>query len=301
MRRIGVLMNLAADDPEGQARDATFRQALKELGWSEGRNLLIDYRWGAGDAEQYRRHAAELVALSPDVILAGGGLVMRPLLQATRSVPIVFTATVDPVRNGYVSSLARPGGNATGFTNIEFGFSETWLELLKQIAPRVRRVAILRDPTGPIGRAQSDAIQAAAPSVGMETSPVDVHEVGEMERALAAFAREPNGGLIVTVSTAATLHRHLIIALAARHQLPAVYHNRFWVTEGGLVSYGPAVLEQYRQAAGYVDRILKGAKPADLPVQAPTTFETALNFKTAKTLGLDVPRIVLLRADLVIE
>jgi putative tryptophan/tyrosine transport system substrate-binding protein len=301
VRRIGILMNLAADDSEALARDASFRQALQELGWSEDHNIRIDYRWGAGDAEHYRRQAAELVALMPDVILAGGGLVVRPLLQATRTVPIVFTATIDPVANGYVSSLARPGGNATGFTNIQFDFSKTWMGLLKSIAPQVRRVAVLLDPTGPIGRAQFAAIEAVAPSVGMDLSPIAVHDVSEMERSLAEFSRQPNGGLVVTVSTSATLHRKRIIALAADNHLPAVYHNRFWVTEGGLVSYGPAVLEQYRQAAAYVDRILKGAKPADLPVQAPTKFEMVVNLKSAEALGLAVPETLLATADEVIQ
>jgi len=301
MRRIGVLMPLAADDPQGQARISTFRQALQDRGWTEGRNLQIDIRWGAGDAERHRRLAEELVELAPDIILAGGGLVMAALQKATRKIPIVFTATIDPVRLGFVESLSRPGGNTTGFINIEYSFSGKWLELLKQIAPRVTRVAVLRDTTVFSGDAQLAAIQSVAPEFGVELSPVDVHDSDKMEQAVTAFAREANGGLVVTASTFATQHRDLIIALAARHRLPAVYPNQFYVTGGGLISYGPVFLDQYRRAADYVDRILKGAKPGDLPVQAPARFQMVLNRTTVKALGLDVPRVVLVRADQVID
>jgi len=300
VRRIGVLMNLAADHAESPGRVAAFLQGLRELGWTEGHNLRIDYRWGAGDVALYRRYAAELVAIAPDVILAGGGPVVASLQHATRTVPIVFTQAIDPVALGFVASLARPGGNITGFSNIEYGFSGKWIELLKRIAPGVTRAAVLRDPTVISGDSQFAAIQAVAPS-GMELSPINVHDAREIEGATTAFARETNGGLIVTASTMATVHRDLIIKLAAQHRLPAVYPNRFYVADGGLISYGPVFLDQYRSAAGYVDRILKGAKPADLPVQAPTRYELAVNLKTAKSLGLEVPRIVLATADEVIE
>ncbi len=301
MRRIGVLMSLAADDPEAIARMAAFVQGLQALGWTDGRNVRIDYRRTAGVAERIRKHAAELVALAPDVILASGGQVMAPLLQATRTVPIVFTQTPDPVGAGFVASLARPGGNATGFTQFEYGISAKWLELLKEIAPRVTRAAVLRDPTIPEGIGQFAIIQAAAPSFGVELRPVDVRDAGEIERALAAFAPVSNGGLIVPASGLANVHRELIIALAARHRLPAVYPFRFYVTGGGLISYGPDSVDPHRRAAGYVDRILRGEKPADLPVQAPTKFELAINLKTAKALGLEIPPTLLARADDVIE
>ena len=278
---------MAADDPEGQARIAAFLQGLQELGWTDGRNVRIDTRWGAGDADRNRRYAAELVALAPDVILASGGTVVGPLLQATRTVPIVFTQTPDPVGAGFVESLARPGGNATGFTLFEYGISGKWLELLKEIAPRVTRAAVLRDPAIPQGIGQLGAIQSVAPSFGVELSPVDVRDAGEIERAVTAFARGSNGGLIVTASGLAIVHRELIITLAARHKLPAVYSSRFFVTGGGLISYGPDSIDPHRRAAGYVDRILKGEKPADLPVQAPTKYELVINLKTAKALGLD--------------
>jgi putative ABC transport system substrate-binding protein len=300
-RRIGVLMSLAADDPEGQARLAAFLKGLHEFGWSDGRNMRIDTRSGAGDADRTRRYAAELVALGPDVILAAGGQVMGPLLQATRTVPIVFTQTPDPVGAGYVESLARPGGNATGFTQFEYGISAKWLELLKEIAPRVTRAAVLRDPAIPEGVGQFAIIQAAAPSFGVELRPVDVRDAGELERAVTAFARGSNGGLIVPASGLANVHRELIITLAAQHRLPAVYPFRFYVTSGGLISYGPDSIDPHRRAASYVDRILKGEKPADLPVQAPTKFELAINLKAAKTLGLDVPATLIARADEVIE
>ncbi len=285
VRRIGVLLNLPEHDPEAVARNAAFRQKLQELGWTEGRNLRIDYRWGPGDSELYRRYAEELVALAPDVIL-GSGLAVRELQQVTRTVPIVFTAIIDPVALGYVASLTRPGGNVTGFFVIEYSFSGKWLELLKQIAPRVTRAAVLLDPSVAVGLAQFEAIQAVAPSFGVELSQADVRDFGGMERAITAFAREANGGLIVTAGTMATVHRDLIITLAARHRLPAVYPNRLYVTAGGLI---------------YVDRILRGAKPADLPVQSPTQYETVLNLKTAKALDLDVKRSLLAQANEVIQ
>jgi putative tryptophan/tyrosine transport system substrate-binding protein len=301
MRRVGVLMHLAADDPEGQARIAAFTQGLQELRWTIGRNVRIDYRWAAGDAERGRKYAAELVALAPDVILAAGGAVVAPLLQATRAVPIVFAQTPDPVGAGFVASLARPGGNATGFTIFEFGMGGKWLELLKEIAPRVTRAAVLRDAALAAGTGQLGAIQSVAPSFGVELSPIDVRDAGEIERAVTAFARSPNDGLLVTGSALATVHRDLIVALAARHRLPAVYPARYFVTDGGLFSYGPDSMDPYRQVAGYVDRILKGEKPADLPVQAPTKYELVINLKTARALGLEVPPTLLARADEVIE
>jgi putative ABC transport system substrate-binding protein len=271
------------------------------LGWTVGRNVQVDTRWATPNAADIRRHAAELAALAPDVILATGTSTAGPLLQATRSVPVVFTVVGDPVGVGFVDSLARPGGNATGFMVFENSMGGKWLELLKEIAPGVTRAAVLRDPTGLSGIGQFSVIQAVAPSLRMEVNPVNVRDAGEMERAIAAFARSPNGGLIVTTGPASTLHRDLIITLAARHKLPAVFYERNFVTAGGLISYGPDYIDQYRRAAGYVDRILKGEKPADLPVQAPTRYETVLNFKTAKVLGLDVPATVLARADEVIE
>jgi putative ABC transport system substrate-binding protein len=301
VRPIGVLMNTAADDPEGKARNAAFERGLQELGWTDGRNVRIDYRWGAGDADRIRRYAAELVSLSPDIILTVGSATAGPLLQATRTVPIVFVQAPDPVGAGFVDSLARPGGNATGFTLFEYGISGKWLELLKEIAPRVTRVAVLRDPAIAAGTGQLGAIQSAAPSFGVELSPLGVRDPGEIERAITAFARSSNGGLIVTVSTLAGVHRDLIVTLAARYKLPAVYYARYIVAGGGLISYGPDFVDQHRRAAGYVDRILKGEKPADLPVQAPTKYELAINLKTAKALGLDVPPTLLARADEVIE
>jgi ABC-type uncharacterized transport system substrate-binding protein len=301
MRRIGVLMNLGSDDAEGQARNAAFLQGLQELGWTVGRNVRIEYRWGAGDAELFRRHASELVALAPDVILAGGGAVVPSLLQATRTVPIVFTGTPDPVGAGFVESLARPGGNATGFTIFEYGTSGKWLELLKEIAPHVTRAAVIRDPAIAAGVGQLGAIQFVAPSLGVELRPLGVRDAGEIERVVTAFARSSNGGLIVTGSALAVVHRELITTLAARYRLPAVFPSRSFVTVGGLISYGPDSIDPYRQAAGYVDRILKGEKPADLPVQAPTKYELVINLKTAKALGLDVPPTLLARADEVIE
>jgi putative ABC transport system substrate-binding protein len=301
MRRIGVLMTTAANDTEGQARIAAFQQVLQQSGWTDGRNVRIDTRWSAGNADDFRKYAAELVALAPDVILATGTPSVAPLLQVTRTMPIVFVLIVDPVGAGYVDSLARPGGNATGFLMFEYSLSGKWLELLKQIAPSVTRVAVLRDPTLPSGTGQFGAIQAVAPSLGVEVSPINVRDAGEIERAVTAFARSSNAGLIMTASALAVVHRDLIVTLAARHKLPAVWYERFFVTGGGLISYGPDFVDQYRRAAGYVDRILKGEKPADLPVQAPTRYELVINLKTAKTLGLEVPAMLLARADEVIE
>jgi putative ABC transport system substrate-binding protein len=302
MRRIGVLMAAAADDPEFQARLGAFQQALALLGWTDGRNARIDTRWATTNADDIRRYAAELASLAPDVILAATGTTtVAPLLQATRTVPIVFVLVIDPVGAGFVESLARPGGNATGFLMFEYGLSGKWLELLKQIAPGVTRVAVLRDPAIASGVGQFGAIQSVAPSLGMEASPVNVRDAGEIERNIAAFARSSNGGMIVTASPGASRHRDLIVTLAARHRLPAVYASAFFVTDGGLISYGPDTIDQYRRAAEYVDRILKGEKPADLPVQAPTRYELVINLKTAKALGLDVPPTLLARADEVIE
>ena len=292
LRRIGVLMGQAATDPVSQARNAAFLQGLQELGWMIGRNVEIEYRWAPGgvdNVDNSRRNAEDLVALAPDVILATGGSNMGPLLQATRTVPIVFVQVTDPVGAGYVESLARPGGNATGFIPFEFGISGKWLELLKEIAPGIRRVAVLRDAALALGMGQLGAIQSVSPSFGVELRPVGVADADEIERGIAAFARDPHGALILTVGPAALRHREMIIGLAARHKLPAVYPYRFFATEGGLVSYGPDTIEPYRRAAGYVDRILKGEKPADLPVQAPTKYELVINLKTAKALGLDVP------------
>jgi putative tryptophan/tyrosine transport system substrate-binding protein len=300
VRRIGVLTYLAADDAEGQARLAAFAQALKQLGWSDGRNLQIEPRWATAD--DIRRHAAELAALSPDVLLAATGTATTAALQqATRTVPIVFTIVIDPVGAGFVASLAKPGGNATGFMAYEYSMSGKWLELLKEIAPRVTRAAVLRDPAVASGIGQFGAVQIVAPSFGVELIPVDVHDAGEIERAVAAFASGSNGGLIVTGSALGTTHRELITTAVAQHKLPAVYPSRPYVTAGGLISYGPDLLDQFRRAAGYVDRILKGEKPADLPVQAPTKYELVINLKTAKALGLDVPTSVIARADEVIE
>jgi len=299
VRRVGVLMNVAADDPEGQARIVAFVQGLQQLGWSDGHNVRIDIRWVGGDPERIRKYAAELVALAPDVILATTTGVVVPLQQATHTVPIVFVQVIDPVGAGMVASLARPGGNTTGFTVFEYGMSGKWVELLKEIAPGVKRVAVVRDLV--IGIAQLVAIQAVAPSLGVELSVIGVRDADEIESAVAAFARSPNGGLIVTASTWAFMHRDLISTLAARHRLPAVYAFRYFVTAGGLISYGPNSIDPFRRAAGYIDRILKGEKAADLPVQAPTKYELVINLKTAKALGLEVPATLLARADEVIE
>jgi putative ABC transport system substrate-binding protein len=300
MRRIGVMMSVSADDSVGQARNAAFLQGLQQFGWTVGRNVRIDYRW-AGTGEAARRHAAELVALMPDVILAAGSQAAAPLLQTTRTVAVVFVHTPDPVGAGLVSSLARPGGNATGFTQFEYGIAGKWLELLKQIAPNATRAAVVRDPAITAGIGQWGAIQAVAPVVGIQVVPVNVQNVSEIERAIADFARAPNGGLIITGSGLAIIHLNLLVKLAAQHKLPAVYYERSFTAAGGLISYGADLVDQYRQAAGYIDKILKGEKPADLPVQSPTKYELVVNLKTAKALGLDVPPSVLARADEVIE
>jgi putative tryptophan/tyrosine transport system substrate-binding protein len=300
LRRIGVLMSLAADDPESQARLAAFAQGLQQLGWTIGQNVRVDYRW-ALNADTMRKYATELVALAPEVILATSSPAVAALQEATRIVPIVFATVIDPVGAGFVESLARPGRNVTGFLLFEYGISGKWLDLLKQIAPGVARAAVLRDPTIASGSGQLGAIQGAAPAFGVELRPVDVRDAGEIERAVAAFAHASNGGLIVTASVAAVVHRDLIIGLAARHRLPAIYTQRVFVTNGGLIAYGPDFIDQFRRAAGYVDRILKGEKPADLPVQAPTKYELVINLKTAKALSLEVPATLLARADEVIE
>jgi len=300
-RRIGVLIQVAEGDPQARIEVAAFLRGLQELGWSEGRNLRVDTRWGGGDADRIRKYAAELVALAPEVVLALGGTVAGALQQASGTVPIVFVNVTDPVGRGYVASLAQPVGNATGFTSFEFGMGGKWLEVLKEIAPRVTRAAVLRDPAITAGIGYLAAIHALAPSIGVQVVPVDVRTTSDIERAVAAFARTPMGGLVVTAAPAAIVHREAIITLAARHRLPAIYPYRFFVTSGGLISYGLDNIEQYRLAAGYVDRILKGEKPADLPIQAPTKYELVINLKTAKALGLDVPATVLALADEVIE
>jgi putative ABC transport system substrate-binding protein len=300
MRRIGVLMNTGADDTESQGRLTAFLHGMQQLGWVDGRNVQIDYRWSPGDARALGRHAAELVASAPDAILAGVGPTTPALLQATRTVPIVFTQAIDPVGNNFIASLRRPGGNVTGFTQFEYTLSGKWPELLKEIAPGVTRVAIIRNANVASGIGQWAVIQAAVSSFGMEVSPLGV-AAGEIERGIDAFAREPNGGLIMAVAASASIHRQMIIAQAARHRLPAVYPQRHFVTDGGLMSYGPDLVSNYRKAADYIDRILKGEKPADLPVQAPTKYELAINLKTAKALGLTVPDTLLARADEVIE
>jgi ABC-type uncharacterized transport system substrate-binding protein len=301
VRRIGVLAPAAANDPVWQARIGAFQQALALLGWIIGRNVQIDTRWATTDAAAIRREAEELAALAPDVILAAGHSSAAPLLQATRTLPIVFVMVQDAVAAGFVDSLARPGGNATGFTSWEFSMGAKWLELLKQIAPGLTRVAVLRDASQGFAVSQFVAIQTVAPSLGVEVIPVNMRDPGEIEQSVDAFARAPNGGLIPIPSAAAVRHRDLIITLAARRKLPAVYWERLFVAAGGLISYGPDLLDEFRQAANYVDRILKGDKPADLPVQAPTKYGTVLNLKTAKALGLDIPASVLARADEVIE
>jgi ABC-type uncharacterized transport system substrate-binding protein len=302
VRTIGMLVAGTADDPEHQARVAAFRQGLEQLGWTDGRNARFEIRWATTNADALRKHAAELAALAPDVIVsAAGTTTTAPLLEATRDLPIVFVILIDPVGAGFVASLAQPGGNATGFMYFEYGLSGKWLELFKQIAPGVKRVAVLRDPIIASGIGQFGAMQSAAPSLGLEVSPVNLREASEIERDIAAFARSPNGGLVVTASPRSFLYRDLIIDLAARHRLPAVYFSRNWVTAGGLISYGPDILDQFRRSAAYVDRILKGEKPADLPVQAPTKFELLINLKTAKALGLELPTTLLASADEVIE
>ena len=301
MRRIGVLMNVAADDPEAPARVGVLSQGLAELGWTIGRNVRIDYRWYAGNADAARKYAAELLALAPDVVVASGTLGVTAIQQGTRPVPIVFTLVADPVGAGIVNSLARPDGNATGFMLYEYSLSGKWLELLKQIAPRVTRAAVIREQANAAGIAQFSAIQALAPSLGVQVSPVNVRNVNEIESGIATFARTANGGLIVTGSATSTIYRDLILKLAAQYKLPAIYANRPAAVDGGLISYGPDRVDEYRRAASYVDRILKGEKPADLPVQAPTKYELVVNLKTAKALGLEVPPTLLATADEVIE
>jgi putative ABC transport system substrate-binding protein len=301
MRRIGVLVNRGADDAEGQTFVAAFQQAMQQLGWTDGRNVRIDVRWGANDIDRDRKYAAELVALAPDVILASGTLSVAALQHVSRTLPIVFVQIADPVGAGLVDTLARPSGNTTGFMNFEYSLSGKWLELLKEIVPSLGRAAVLRDSGTPAGIGQFSAIQGAAQSLRVEVSPVSIHDAGEIERAVAALARSANVGLVVTASASASVQHELIVTLASRYKLPAVYSDRFNVTGGGLVSYGPDRVEQFRRAAGYVDRILKGEKPADLPVQAPTKYELVVNLKTAKALNLAIPASVLGRADEVIE
>jgi len=302
VRRVGVLMSMVEADPRGLESITAFAQGLAELGWIVGRDVRIEYRWGAGDLDRFRRYAAELVALSPDVVLATAGSIVGAFQQASRTVPIVFVTTIDPVGGGWVESLSRPGTNATGFASYEFSVSGKWLELLKEIAPGITRVAVIRDPSVPAGSGGLAAIQTVAPSLGVELTPIGVHDADEIERGITAFARGSNGGLImVGPPSSVQRHRDLIIALAARHRLPAVYSNSIFVTDGGLISYGPNSPDQYHRAASYVDRILKGEKPGDLPVQAPTKYELVVNLKTAKALGLTIPQSVLTRADEVIE
>ena len=302
VRRVGVLVSgTTANDPEIPDRIAAFLQGMQQLGWTDGRNIRIDIREGGGNPDTIRKYAAELAALAPDVILSTGGATMSAMLQATRTVPIVFVIVPDPVGSGFVDSLARPGGNATGFMQFEYSLTGKWLELLKQIAPNVTRVAVLRDPAIVSGIGQFAVIQSVAPSIGVDVNAINLRDAGEIERGVTAFARSANGGLILTSSALSARHRELIIALAARYKLPAVYSRRYFVTSGGLISYGVDFLDQYRLAAGYVDRILKGEKPADLPVQTPTKYELVINLKTAKALGLTVPPTLLARADEVIE
>jgi putative ABC transport system substrate-binding protein len=301
MRRVGVLMNLGSDDPQSKVRIAAFIQGLQQLGWIDGSNVRIDTRWSAGDLDLARRNATELVTLTPDVILADGGTTVGPLQQVTRTVPLVFVNVVDPVAAGFVDSLARPGGNASGFTLFEYAISAKWLELLKKIAPAVMQVAVLYNPALASGRGQLGEIQAAASSFRMELRPIDVRDTGEIERTIAALARSSNSGLLVTANSLADLHREMFIALAARFRLPAVYPFRYYAMSGGLISYGPDLVDPYRRAATYVDRILKGDKPADLPVQNPTKYELVINLKTAKAIGLTFPQSLLAAADEVIE
>jgi putative ABC transport system substrate-binding protein len=303
MRRIGWLAGgLAANDPESRVRNEAFLQALRDLGWTEGHNMRIDYRWGAANVDTNRKQAAELIALAPDVVLATASQSVYALQQASRTVPIVFVQVPDPVGAGFVESLARPGGNATGFTTFEYGIGAKWLELLKEIAPGVKRAAVLRDPTNPAGSGQWGAIQSVASSFGVELTAVNMRiETGEIEHAVAAFARQPNGSLILTGSAGAAARRDRLITMAARYKLPAVYPYPYYVASGGLISYGPDTVDQYQRAAGYIDRILKGEKAADLPVQAATKYILAINLKTAKVLGLEVPSTLIARADEVIE
>lgn len=301
MRRVAALMPYSANDPQSQNRNAAFLQALQQLGWIVGQNVEIDYRWSSGNEDDTRKYAAELVALAPDVIFTAGSAAIEPLRRVTRTVPIVFALVPDPVGAGFVNSLARPGGNITGFTQFDYSIATKWLALLKEIAPNTTRAAVLRDPAVTAGIGQWATIQSVSSSVGIEVSPISLVDAGEMENALVAFARSPNAGLIVTGSALTIVRRELIIALAARHRLPAIYYDRYFVSAGGLISYGSNNTEEFRLAAGYVDRILKGEKPADLPVQTATKYELVINLKTAKALGLDVPPSVLARADEVVE
>jgi len=301
IRRVGILINTEAEEPEGQSYVAAFQQSMQEAGWSVGRNLRIDLRWSGNEAERRRRHAQELAALSPDVMVAASNPVVQAMRQATRTVPIVFAQSIDPVGSGLIESLSRPGGNVTGFTQFEYGLSAKWPELLKEVAPGTKRVGVLRDPTNPAGIGQWAIIQAAAAAGGMEVTPLVVTDPGAIERSVKAFARAPNGGLVVPASGGATVHREAIISSAAQHRLPTVYCYRHFVVAGGLIAYGPDLLGQYRRAAGYVARILKGENPADLPVQAPTKYELVISLTTAKSLGLAVPPALLARADEVIE
>ena len=301
VRRIGVLMSLTEGDPETKRRIGAFLEGLRQLGWADGGNAQINYRWGGGNPNDIRRYAAELAALAPDVILATGSVTVGPLLEVTRTVPIVFVQVPDPVAAGFVESLARPGGNATGFVNFEYGMGAKWLELLKQIAPTVTRVGVLRDPALAVGAGQYGAIQSVAPSLAMEASPINLRDAGEIDRGIANFARVPNGGLILTGGALGIVHRDLIVTLAARHNLPAVYIDRYFAEGGGLISYGPDSIDAYRRTAAYVDRILKGDKPASLPVQLPVKYDLVINLKTAKALGVTVPPSLVARADEVIE
>lgn len=301
IRRIGALMPFAATDAQAQARNAAFLQGLQEFGWAVGRNIQIDYRWSAGNVDDTRKYAIELVSLAPELIFAAGSAAMGPLLQVNRTIPIVFAIVADPVGSGFVNSMSRPSGNATGFTTFEYSIGAKWLEALKQINPNLKRVAVIRDPYIIAGIGQWGAIQSVAPSFGLEVSPINLDDPGEVERSIAAFAGVSNGAIIITGSARAVVHRDLIIALAARHKLPAIYFERYFVDAGGLMSYGPDFIDQFRQAASYVDRILKGEKVVDLPVQAPTKYEFVVNLKTAKTLGLNLPSSLLARADGVVE
>jgi putative ABC transport system substrate-binding protein len=301
MRRIGVLMNAAPDNLDSQTSIAAFLKVLQQSGWIDGRNVRIDTLWGEGNADTIRKHAEKLIALAPDVIFATGNVAMVPLLQATQTVPIVFVGVADPVGAGMVDSMARPGGNVTGFIQFEYSLSAKWLELLKEVAPSVTRAAVLRDPAIAAGIGQFAVIQSVAPSLGVDVSPINVRDASEIERAIATFARVPHGGMIVTASALTVFHRELIITLAARHKLPAIYYRRYFADIGGFISYGFDYVDHYRRAAGYVDRILKGEKPADLPVQAPTRYELVINLRTAKALGLDVPTNLIARADAMIE
>lgn len=301
MRRVAVLMNQAENEPVTQARFQAFADTLRQLGWTDGRNLTLSVRWGAPDIVRFRKDAAELLALEPDVIFAASGATMPAIMEATRTVPVVFALVPDPVGSGFVESMARPGGNTTGFTQFEFGLSGKWLELLKEVAPSIRRAAVLRDPIDPAGTGQFGAIRTSAPALGIELVPVDVRDPAGIERGIKAFAGGKNGGLIVTGSAPAAAHRKLIIALAERHRLPAVYAYDFFARDGGLIAYGPNLIDQFRRAAGYVDRILKGEKPSDLPVQSPTEYHLVINLRTAKALGLAVPPSLLTRANQVIE